>query len=105
MVKKILIAAAGASMLAFGSIALAQWEAHPHLRAASDHIEEAIAELKTANDGKKEYGGHRDLAEQLCIRRRRRSEWRRSSRTHIIRASGLATGRSPTWWRWRRCCR
>lgn len=64
MMKKLLIAAAGASVLAFGSIAVAQWEAHPHLKAASDHIEEAIAELKTANDGKKEYGGHRDLAEQ-----------------------------------------
>lgn len=63
--KKLLIAAAGASVLAFGSIALAQWEAHPHLRAASDHIAEAIAELKTANDGRKQYGGHRDTAEQL----------------------------------------
>ena len=62
--KKLLIAATGASILAFGSIAVAQWEAHPHLRAASDHIAEAIAELKTANDGRKQYGGHRDLAEQ-----------------------------------------
>ena len=65
MMKKLLIAAVGATVLAFGSIALAQWESHPHLRAACDHIEEAIGELKTANDGKKQYGGHRDLAEQL----------------------------------------
>jgi len=65
MMKKILIAATGASVLTFGSIAVAQWEAHPHLRAASDHIAEAIAELKTANDGRKQYGGHRDTAEQL----------------------------------------
>jgi hypothetical protein len=63
--KKLLIAAAGASVLAFGSIAVAQWEAHPHLRAASDHIAEALAELRIANDGRKQYGGHRDTAEQL----------------------------------------
>ena len=63
--KKLLIVVAGATVLAFGSIALAQWEAHPHLRAASDHVQEAIAELRTANDGGKQYGGHRDTAEQL----------------------------------------
>ena len=64
MMKKLLIAAVGASILAFGSIALAQWESHEHLKAAFDHVEEALGELKTANDGKKQYGGHRDLAEQ-----------------------------------------
>ncbi len=58
--KKLLIAAVGASILAFGSIALAQWESHEHLKAAFDHVEEALGELKTANDGKKQYGGHRD---------------------------------------------
>ena len=63
--KKLLIAATGATILAFGSIALAQWESHEHLKAASDHVEEAIAELHTANDGKKQYGGHRDAAEDF----------------------------------------
>ena len=65
--KKLLLVAAGAAVLAFGSIALAQFEPHPHLRAAHAKIEEAVAELRAANDGKKEFGGHRDRAEQLLM--------------------------------------
>jgi ABC-type siderophore export system fused ATPase/permease subunit len=67
MMKKLVLATVAATVLAFGSIALAQFEAHPHLRAAHDKIDEAIAELRTANDGKKEYGGHRDRAEALLV--------------------------------------
>ena len=63
--KKLLLAVVGVTVLAFGSIALAQLEAHPHLRAAHERIEGAIEELRAANDGRKQYGGHRDRAEQL----------------------------------------
>jgi len=67
MTKILLLAAAGAAMLAFGSIAFAQFEPHPHLLAAHDKIEAAVAELRAANDGRKQYGGHRDRAEQLLL--------------------------------------
>jgi hypothetical protein len=64
---KMLVIAVGAAVLGFGSVALAQFEAHPHLMAAHEKIEAAVQELRTANDGKKEYGGHRDRAEALLI--------------------------------------
>lgn len=67
MTKKLVLAAVAATVLAFGSITLAQFEVHPHLRAAHDKIDQAIMELRAANDGKKEYGGHRDRAEQLLV--------------------------------------
>jgi len=66
-VKKLLLTAVAATVLAFGSIALAQFEAHPHLRAARHHIDEAVAELRAANDGRKQYGGHRDRAEEMLM--------------------------------------
>ena len=46
-------------------MALAFWEHHPHLQAAHERIETAIAELERANDGHKQFGGHRERAEQL----------------------------------------
>jgi hypothetical protein len=67
IMKKLLLLAAGAAVLAFGSIALAQWEPHPHLRAAHAKVEEAVGELRAANDGTKQFGGHRDRAEQLLL--------------------------------------
>ena len=63
--KKLLVAAVTASALTLGSIALAQLEGHPHLRAARGHIAAAMAELQAANDGKKQFGGHRERAEEL----------------------------------------
>ena len=63
--KKLQIAAIAASALAIASVALAQFEAHPHLRAAHNHIDEAVAELRAANDGRWQFGGHRDRAEEM----------------------------------------
>ena len=63
--KKPLLVAVMAGALAFGSIALAEFDGHPHLRAAHEHLEAAVAELRAANDGKKQFGGHRERAEQL----------------------------------------
>jgi hypothetical protein len=37
------------------------------LLAAHDKIEAAVQELRTANDGKTEFGGHRDRAEALLL--------------------------------------
>jgi hypothetical protein len=65
--KKLLLITTGAAVLAFGSVVFAQFEAHPHLLIAHNKIEEAVMELRTANDGKIEYGGHRDRAEQLLL--------------------------------------
>ena len=63
--RKLSLAVVIASTLTLGSIALAQFENHPHLRAAREHIAGAVAELRAANDGKKQYGEHRDRAEEL----------------------------------------
>ncbi|HXW83711.1 MAG TPA: hypothetical protein VEJ86_04855 [Candidatus Binataceae bacterium] len=63
--KKVAIGGVVAGVLLFGSMALAFWESHPHLRAAHDRVDGAIAELRAANDGRRQYGGHRDRAEQL----------------------------------------
>ncbi len=65
--KKVLLVGAGVAVLAFGSIAFAQFEHNSHLLAAHEKIEAAVAELRAANDGKKEFGGHRDRAEQLLL--------------------------------------
>lgn len=67
MTKKLLLVAGAAAVLAFGSVAFAQFEPHPHLLAAHDKIEAAVAELRAANDGTKQFGGHRDRAEQLLL--------------------------------------
>ncbi|HVN27742.1 MAG TPA: hypothetical protein VMT64_04610 [Candidatus Binataceae bacterium] len=56
----------GATMMA-ATVALAFWEHHPHLHAAHQRIEEAIIELRQANDGRIQYGGHRDRAEQMLL--------------------------------------
>jgi len=64
---KMLLVGVAAATLGFGSVALAQYEAHPHLLAAHDKIEAAVQELRTANDGKTEFGGHRDRAEALLL--------------------------------------
>ena len=65
--RNLVLAAVAGALLAFGTVAFAQFEAHPHLRAAHDHIVAAIRELRAANDGHTEFGGHRDRAEQLCV--------------------------------------
>lgn len=36
---------------------------HPHLKAAHGRIDNALKDLKEANDGKFEFGGHREKAE------------------------------------------
>jgi len=64
--KKLLSFVAAASLLALGSVALAQALArHPHLQSAHQHLQAAMQELKAANDGKTQFGGHRERAEQL----------------------------------------
>ncbi len=65
--KKLLLVTTGAAVLAFGSVVFAQFGSRPHLMAAHNKIEEAVMELRAANDGKVEYGGHRDRAEQLLM--------------------------------------
>ena len=67
MKKQILIAVT-AGLLALGSVALAQelLQKHVELKAAKQSIAEAIEHLKEAKaSGKMEFGGHRDKAEQL----------------------------------------
>ena len=63
--KKLIFGGVMGAMLLAGSVALAFWEHHPHLQAAHERIETAIAELERANDGHKQFGGHRERAEQL----------------------------------------
>ena len=65
--KKLASFAVAASLLAFGSVALAQGPlaSHPHLQSAQQSIQAAIAQLKEARNGKAEFGGHRDRAEEL----------------------------------------
>lgn len=38
---------------------------HPHLKAAHKKIENALKDLAAANDGKTEFGGHREKAEDF----------------------------------------
>lgn len=68
MRKSILIAVI-AGLLALGSVALAQegaLENHPELKAAHKAIGEAAEQLRAAKAaGKEEFGGHRDRAESL----------------------------------------
>lgn len=53
-----------ATMLA--SAAYAQdFGKHPHLKAAHNKIEKAMEDLQHANNGKEEFGGHREKAEEL----------------------------------------
>ena len=54
---------------------------HPHLRAARNKCEKAIQDLKEANNGKFEFGGHRDNARICSIRRFRKSTLRLTTRT------------------------
>jgi hypothetical protein len=63
--KKLVFGGVLGAMLFGASMALAFWEHHPHLHAAHAKIDEALAELEHANDGRKQYGGHRERAEQL----------------------------------------
>jgi C4-dicarboxylate-specific signal transduction histidine kinase len=63
--KKLIFGGVLGAMLLGGSMALAFWEHHPHLEAAHHKIDEAVAELERANDGHKQFGGHRERAEQL----------------------------------------
>ncbi len=61
------IIAVTAGLLALGPVALAQepLQNHPELKAARQSIAEGVEHLKEANNGKMEFGGHRDKAEQL----------------------------------------
>ena len=62
---KIMIAA-GAAVALLGAPAFAQeLKGHPHLKAAHNRIENALKDLAAANDGKVEFGGHREKAEEL----------------------------------------
>jgi len=65
--RKSLLIAVAASLLAFGPMALAQdpLADHPHLKDARQSLAAAITALRAANDGKTEFGGHREHAEQL----------------------------------------
>jgi len=63
--KKLIFGSVLGAMLFGASMALAFWEKHPHLHAANGHIDAAIGELEHANDGHKQFGGHRERAEQL----------------------------------------
>ncbi len=64
--KKLLLATVAASLLVPASLVVAyDFAKHPHLRAADTSINQAIEELKRADDGAKKYGGHRDKAEQM----------------------------------------
>ncbi|MFZ0889521.1 MAG: hypothetical protein WA005_13790 [Candidatus Binataceae bacterium] len=63
--KKLTLAAL-AGLLIAGSVAFAQFEGHPHLKAAQQHIGEALQQLREAQHATKaEFGGHRDRAEAL----------------------------------------
>jgi hypothetical protein len=64
--KKLVLALAGAALIASGSVAIADMAHHPHLKVAHDNILGALEHLKAANDGTKQFGGHRERAEQLC---------------------------------------
>ena len=63
--KKLMIGGVAMSLLSLVTVALATLDNHPHLKAAHEKVETAVQDLQQANDGKKEYGGHREQAEQL----------------------------------------
>lgn len=66
MRKSVLIAVA-AGLLALGPVALAQDPLlnYPYLLKARQSVGVAIDQLHRANDGKADFGNHRDRAEQL----------------------------------------
>jgi hypothetical protein len=67
--RKSMLIVVTAGILSFGPMAFAQDPVakHPHLQAARGSIAEAINQLRAAKNGKAEYGGHRDRAEQLLM--------------------------------------
>ena len=51
-------------VLAFGSALLAVGIGHPNLKKAHENVEAARKELAIAKNGKEEFGGHREKAEE-----------------------------------------